>query len=195
VNTHVYNPRADRGNENEIYDYRYTRDTTTIDVLWRTTGSSTVAFPLQAGKQVVQVGLNGVETPLAPQGGTVTLSLSETPIIIVQSDAASLKAGPLIAILARTGTASASATLRILSSGSGTLQWQIVAKDTWIAVDRSSGSTPDAIRVTANTAGRRAGSYTGSITLRAGGVPDLQVPVTLIIADRLYEVNLPQVLR
>ena len=39
VHTHVYDPRADRGNENEIYDYRYTRDTTTIDVLWRTTTS------------------------------------------------------------------------------------------------------------------------------------------------------------
>ncbi len=195
VHTHVYDPRADRGSENEIYDYRYTRDTTTIDVLWRTTGSSTMTFPVQAGEQVVQVGLNGVETPLAPQGGTVTLSLSETPVIIVQRDTVALQAGPSIVILARAGTASASATLRILSSGSGTLQWQIVAKDAWIAVDRSSGSTPDAIRVTANTDRRQAGSYTGSITLRAGGVSDLQVPVTLVIADRLYKVSLPAVQR
>jgi hypothetical protein len=196
AHTHVYDPSQPYVNDNGIYDYRYTRGTTTIDVLWRARDSATVSFPVQPGRQVVHISRNGIETKLAPQNGTVSLTVNETPFFLVQGDDSGLAtSSPELTLLAKTGSRSVSTTLSILNSGSGTLQWRIVAKDAWLSVEPSSGVTPATIRVTADTSSRRAGTYRGSITLRSDGLPDLRVPVRLTVAGRLYRVNLPQVRR
>jgi hypothetical protein len=192
VNTHVYAAGADRGNPDDVYDYRYIDGTTTIDVIWRVTGSSTVSFPVQSGKKVVRVNRNGVATTLEPQGGRVSLAIGETPQYLVQAEVSALMAAPSeITILAETGTLSVTRALSIENSGFGPLDWRLLARDSWITLDRSSGTTPDTIHLTVSTGGRPAGAFEGGIMLRADGVTDLIVPVRVVIADTLHSVYLP----
>lgn len=196
VHTHVYDPSQPYVNDNGIYDYQYTRGSTTIDVLWKARDSATVAFPIQGGKRILQVDRNGSETELVPQNNSVSVVLTEEPFFIVQSDVANLVVSPAgLTLLAQTGSASASTALSITNSGGAVLAWQIEARDAWISVERTSGLTPDTIKVTATTSGRTAGTFDGSLTLRSDGVPDMIVPVRVVIADALYPIYLPQVRR
>jgi hypothetical protein len=87
IHTYVYDATRPYNNENGTYDYRYTAGTTTIDVIWRASGSTSVSFPVISGKVVRKVGkLGGAGSQLTPSNGKVALTVSENPIFIIQSD-------------------------------------------------------------------------------------------------------------
>ena len=80
-----------------------------------------------------------------------------------QCQCAVLRCHAALTFLVQTGSASASQSLAITNAGIGVLEWQVSAQNAWLTVDRSRGSTPDTILVTANIAGRLAGTYEGSL--------------------------------
>ena len=85
AHTHAHKATADFGNHDETYDYRYTRGTTIIDVLWRPVDTVQVSFPVAPGGQVISVDRDGNAITLVPTGGVVQLAVSERPIFVVQS--------------------------------------------------------------------------------------------------------------
>jgi hypothetical protein len=85
IHSHIYDLAQPYTNSGGTYDYRYLRGATIIDVLWRPNDSVKVAFPVVPGRNVTLVDRDGGRSPLVPSGGTVQLTLSERPILIVQS--------------------------------------------------------------------------------------------------------------
>ena len=84
LHTHSYDPANPFVGSGGTYNYRYTQGATVIDVLWRPDDTLQVNLPVAAGATVTRVTIDGSATPLAPSGGTVSLTLSEEPIIVVQ---------------------------------------------------------------------------------------------------------------
>lgn len=70
------------------------------------------------------------------------------------------------------GGAPASATLRVANEGSGSLAFTATGSERWLTVAPGTGSVAagqaQAINVTANAAGLRAGTYTGRVTVSSG---------------------------
>lgn len=83
LHSHSYDPGNFAG-AGGTYDYRYASGATIIDVLWRPSDTLAVSFPVEAGKSVTRVDIDGAQTALTPAGGSVALTLSERPIIIIQ---------------------------------------------------------------------------------------------------------------
>jgi uncharacterized protein YkwD len=72
--------------------------------------------------------------------------------------------------------------------------WQARSSASWLQLQTSA----DSIRVSANTAGLDLGTYQGTVTIEATGavpVTPVSIPVTLIIAERVYRSYLTKVLR
>lgn len=84
THTHLYDPSQPYNNSGGTYDYRYQRGTTLIDVLWRPDDTTQIMFPVEPGKPVTLIDRDGGQTPLTPSGGTVRLTLSERPLLLVQ---------------------------------------------------------------------------------------------------------------
>ena len=85
AHTHVYdsaNPNVGAGG---VYNYRYTRSTSTIDVLWVPEGTALVNLPAIAGASVTLVRIDGSATALTPSGGAIPLNLTEQPVIVIQT--------------------------------------------------------------------------------------------------------------
>ena len=200
AHTHVYDPSNPYVGDNGLYDYRYRRAATTIDVLWIPTGSQQVSFPVDPNKQVTRVDRDGAQERLTPSGGAVQVTVTERPIFIVQGDFTqppSLQVSPgSLNFLAEVGASSTSAGLFIGNAGSGTLAWSAITSTPWLILSSTSGVAPASLWVTANTSGMGVGTYSGTIrvtgTNNAGTV---DVPVRLTIAPVLYRTNLPLVRR
>jgi hypothetical protein len=84
IHTHVYDPNQPYTNSGGTYDYRYLRGTQVIDVLWRPNDTIEVAFPVIPGVPITRIDRDGTQALLTPTGGTVRLTLSERPMLIVQ---------------------------------------------------------------------------------------------------------------
>ena len=84
LHSHVYDPNAPFVGSGGTYDYRYTQAGQVIDVLWRPNDTQAVKLPVTAGVAVTRIDIDGSQTTLTPSGGTVSLTLSEQPVIIVQ---------------------------------------------------------------------------------------------------------------
>jgi hypothetical protein len=85
LHTHSYDPANPFVGSGGTYNYRYTRGTTVIDLLWRPDDTLQASLPVAAGATVTRVTIDGATTVLAPSGGAVSLTLSEQPVIVVQS--------------------------------------------------------------------------------------------------------------
>lgn len=74
-------------------------------------------------------------------------------------------------------------TLRICSTGAGTINWTAAGDRTWILLDKTHGTGNGAVHVTVDTTGLGNGSYTGTITITdpaATNTPQT-VAVTLVV--------------
>jgi outer membrane protein assembly factor BamB len=60
-------------------------------------------------------------------------------------------------------------TVNVTNSGGGTLSFTAASDSSWLSVNPTSGSAPQALQVSVNIAGLAQGSYTGHITLTAAG--------------------------
>ncbi len=81
-----------------------------------------------------------------------------------------------------------------VSSNCGPARWQVNSDATWLQ-PQSSG---DSIRVSMNQSGLITGTYGGTLAISAvdvSNVSPILVPVRLVVADRIFEVYLPFVMR
>jgi hypothetical protein len=85
VHSHVFDPARPLEGSGGIYNYRYNRGGAIVDVLWLPAGSAQVNVPVVAGRSVTLVDRDGGQTPLAPGGGSVRVTVSERPVFIVQN--------------------------------------------------------------------------------------------------------------
>lgn len=189
VHTQVFDPTQPYGKAGGTYDYRYVRGSTIIDVLWRPNDTANVSFPLTPGRQITLVQRDGQSTPL-PNNGAVNLTLSEKPIIIVQSEASKLvvSPNPLVFLAQNGGTARG---LLLISNASGSpLNWSASTQTPWLQLSAASGTTPSSVVITANTGGLGVGTYNGNITV-ASSAGTITMPVTLRVVTRLDRNFLP----
>ncbi|HEY6886160.1 MAG TPA: choice-of-anchor D domain-containing protein, partial [Solirubrobacter sp.] len=113
-----------------------------------------------AGEQTVAVTFNVDERPAALALSTATLSFSGT----------------------EGGSNPASKTVSVSNSGGGSLSFTASADAAWLSVTPASGSAPKDLTVSADLAGRQAGTYTGHVTVDAGAGGTKTVTVTLTVA-------------
>ncbi|CAA9273828.1 MAG: GH39 / GH5 [uncultured Chloroflexia bacterium] len=196
LHTHVYSAHPHNG-DHATYNYRYTRGGTTVDVLWRPADSIEVQFPVIAGQEVTRVDRDGAETELTPAGGTVSLTIGERPVFIVQGSSPALDVSPRsLHLLAETGATSTRGTLSVRNSGGGSLSWTASTSTSWLALSPASGTAPGIIGVTARTDGRAGGTYTGSVTMTGSdGSGTITIPVYLTLSSTIHRGYLPVVRR
>jgi hypothetical protein len=151
------------------YEWSFGNGTTTttatddFDTAFSTAGQQTVS--------VVAVDNNGITS--APS--TITVTVQNKPALAVSSSSISI------------GSNSNSATFSITNAGGGSLQWTISSNTGWLTVSPASGSTTTLgsnITVTANRSGLAAGTYTGNITVTAGGISKV-IAVTISVTPVL----------
>jgi hypothetical protein len=73
----------------------------------------------------------------------------------------------------------------IRNSGSGTLSWSVTESVAWLSASPASGSATtetDTVTVSYDTTGLGEGTYTGSISVGAAGLPSQTISVTLTIS-------------
>lgn len=190
VHTHVYDPAQPYSGGGGTYDYRYVRGTTTIDVLWRPTDSATVSFPLNGGQPVTLIQRGGARTTLQPSAGTVQVTVSESPILIVQGDVSprlSVAPNPLT-LLAETGTIT-SGSMYISNSGAGSMAWSAASTTPWLTLVSPNGTAPAALNLRADARGLGNGTYTGAVTITgSNNAGTMSVPVQLIVVTKLNRV-------
>jgi outer membrane protein assembly factor BamB len=154
-------------------------DATSGTLLWQSpTGlGNTFAAPMVAKGTVFAGSWNGFA---ATAGGTLrayTLSQSNLPPTLTVSPTA-------LTFNATAGGANPSnQTVSIGNSGIGSLTFSASSDATWLTVTPTSGSVPQSITVSANTAGLSAGTLTGHITITANGA--LQSPQTVTVTLNL----------
>ncbi|MBI4839219.1 MAG: hypothetical protein HY806_08810 [Nitrospirae bacterium] len=139
--------------------------------LSQTSGST---LPSQAA--IINVGINlagllagtysGTVTVMAESGVTEVVSISLTvtpPPAVLSVNPSSLDYTSL------NGSAPSAQTLAIENTGGGTLNWNATSNSGWIALNKYSGTAPDTVTVSVDTAGLSAGTYVGTITVTANG--------------------------
>jgi hypothetical protein len=76
------NPHQPDNSDYIGFDYKFTRGSQVINLVWRTSGSVTVAYPVQ-GTSVDVIDRDGGVTHLTPTGGTIPLTISSRPQFVV----------------------------------------------------------------------------------------------------------------
>ena len=66
-------------------------------------------------------------------------------------------------------------------SGTNPIAWQAVASESWVAVDKQSGTTPDNLEVTVDASELAPGSHIAEIQLTSVDVPDETVSVQVVV--------------
>ncbi len=108
----------------------------------------------------------------ALQGATVTLTANPTLLNFTYQIAAPTLPGlQTISVRASSGTPSYTATTPAL--------------DEWITVDPSSGNLPGTLNVRINPSSLPASTYTSTVTIAVTGLPDILIPVTLVVSPPL----------
>ena len=205
VHTHVYNPSG--LNNGGVYDYRYVKGTTEIDVIWRPNGATTIQFPVTAGKTYRYYTRNN--QPLTPtvSNGFASLPIGVDPIFMVQEQAQILNVQPntttgnRLVLLAQDSDTSASGSFTIDNGGtSGTFAWSSSCSN-GVTLNPASGTgsaTPSVVRVSINIGSLGVGDYPNyDCTISAtGGVNATKtIYFSVKIVAELKRTYLPLVLR
>lgn len=82
------------------------------------------------------------------------------------------------------GTIPATQSIQVANSGGGTLNWVASTSASWLSVTPGSGTAPSTLSVIVSPTGLRAGTYTGSVQISAGGASNspVSVAVTLTVS-------------
>jgi hypothetical protein len=142
------------------------------------TGNGAVTLTVTSGSlaagtynSTVTVQASGASSVSVP----VTLTVATAPVppaIGMSPTSLSFTATPSVSPAPRT--------LSISNTGGGTLAWSASDNAPWLTLNRVSGTGNSVVTVTA-VGNSTVGTYSGSITLSAVGVPSVTVPVTLTI--------------
>ena len=109
-----------------------------------------------------------------PLSGYGSGTVSTTPILSVSPATLSFTGQ-------QGGANPASANLSITNTGSGTLTYSIGSDASWLSAAPASGTAPQTVQVTANTAGLVANTYTGHLTVTATGAQGSPATVTVTL--------------
>lgn len=202
VNTHTYAPDVSAFfSGNGVYDYRYTRDTTTIDVLWVPQGTEAVTFPVDGSKQILVIDRDGGQTTAQVANNLLSLTVSERPRFIVQQ-APQVTPRPTVApaslnLLAQSGTSQICSSVQVgQTTGSYTLQWTASSQTGWMSITPNKGRSGDSFTLCASPANLPAGGHEGSVVISGTqGEGSVTIPVRLAVANRIYKNWLPHISR
>ncbi len=190
VHSHAYpgNPYTTLGGG--VYDYRYTRAGTVIDVGWVPSGVTSVNFPVIAGKEVQVLTRNGQAISLPITNGVMQINFSEDPLIIIQRDPANLTVAPTqLPLLARPGQVVQAQIMLGDTSTDASLAWQASESADWLSLSKLSGNTPDTLTIAAQAAASP-GLQTATIQLSSSG-GNVAISVRLRVTNTIYPVYLP----
>ena len=151
-------------------------------------GTTPTNLSLTANPSGLAVGTYTGTVTIAATAGTVANSPQTFPVTlnVVSANTLSVTPGSLTFSQAANGSAPASQTLNVTSTGAAS-GGQITFSTTvslnqgqgWLTVSPANATTPGALTVTANGAGLTPGTYTGQIILSSPGVTSQTVNVTL----------------
>lgn len=134
--------------------------------------------------------------------GTITVSANgatNTPQTVVVSLTVTTAAPTIglsvtgMSFAGQQGAASPSGqALSITNVGGGTLTWSASTNQSWLTLSSTGGTAPSTLTVFANTAGLAAGSYSGIVTVSAGGATNTPrtVAVTLTVTTAAPTIGL-----
>ena len=138
-----------------------------------TVTSATLAVGAYSGTITITSSSLGISTPTV----TIPVSLlvrSITPFMAVTPASLSFSSTP-------GGAAPPAQTVSLVNTGGGVLNWTATVTTTsggtWLIVSPLSGVAPSTLTVSIDTSRVGAGKFTGSITLKASGAPDVTIPV------------------
>ncbi|MCP4406578.1 MAG: hypothetical protein GY807_02230 [Gammaproteobacteria bacterium] len=81
-------------------------------------------------------------------------------------------------------------------STNGSYDWSLVSADNWLQLDKGSGTTPDTIRLVANTTGFPLGIRSGQIVLNSSSLnTSITVPVNIVVVNEIFETYLPIIIK
>lgn len=107
---------------------------------------------------------------------TYTLSITEGPTgLLVAPDSLSFSGEP--------DTSIASQSVNVSHSDGLAHGFTVSTNEFWLSASPASGTTPEAISITADTSGLASGNYSATLTLSSSGNSPVDVPVTLSIAS------------
>lgn len=89
------------------------------------------------------------------------------------------------------GSDPATQNISVSNSGTGTVNWAVTDNMSWLTTSPASGTNSGTIVVSVHIAGLAAGTYTGAITISAGGASNSpqSIPVTLVVSSPTLGVN------
>jgi uncharacterized protein (TIGR03437 family) len=138
-----------------------------------TVSSAALAVGAYSGTITITSSTLGTSNPTV----TIPVSLlvrSSTPLMVVTPASLSFSSTP-------GGAAPPAQTLSLVNAGAGVLNWTATVTTasggTWLIVTPLSGVAPSTLTVSIDTSRVGAGRFTGSIALKAAGVPDVTIPV------------------
>lgn len=141
-------------------------------VTWTTTAgtvSSSGLFTAPTVNSTTQVNVTATSKADSSKSSTVALTVNA---LAVKPAVAALAVSPAtMSFAGEVGAANPSpAGMSITNSGSGTLSFTGVSDQPWLALSAASGTAPSTIEVSPLTTGLKAGTYTGHVTVKGGGV-------------------------
>jgi hypothetical protein len=146
----------------------------------------------------IEVSLNGLAE--GTYNGTVSISdasgaTERVGVMLEVLPPAELSVTPASLIFTSTNGSSPSAQdLTVINSGGGTLNWTAAKDSNWMSIDKVSGTAPDSIAVSVDTASLAVGTYTGSVRVTGAGAlsSPADIPVTLNIVEITGTINGPE---
>jgi hypothetical protein len=130
---------------------------------------------LAAGSYSAALTVSG--TGVTSQTVSVSLTVTPPPAVLALST-------NLLSVTATQGQNAAAQSFTVRNAGGGALSWSVASNTSWLSVSPASGSSsgePDAITVSISSASLAVGTYQGSISVAASGVPGQSVSVSLSV--------------
>ncbi len=166
-----------------------------LDILWRPDEQNeTVAFSVPDGWSATWINRDGVQQPLTPSGGSVSVTINGHPGYLRLDPSPRMALSTTqVGFLARPSQNLPLKTIYIGNSGGGNLTWTATlsaGSEQWFAVEPTSGTAPGFINVRPLAPGI-VGTYEGTLQVDAGDAGQVQVDLWMRVTNTLWNVYLP----
>lgn len=167
-----------------------------VDVLWQTTGTSSVALPLEAppGRVALFDRDGGSSQPLL-RDGAAQLTVSDQPLYLRQDALPRLDTPSAVVFLLETGAQTPQQVqFALRNTGGGSFAWRVEGLPPWLQAEPAAGEAPGSTTLRLNPALLPASGAEATLLVRAvpeGG--ERQVQVRVVVAGRVYRYGLPLV--
>ncbi|NNJ12163.1 hypothetical protein EKD04_017680 [Chloroflexales bacterium ZM16-3] len=169
-----------------------TADNRLVDLLWRNSGVETVDLPLEPGRGAELIDRAGAQLGMGGVGGAARLTLSESPIYLIQSIPPALTISPAsLTVLVQLDAPPQQMSIVVANSGSGAIIWGATSSAAWASVQTPAGQGyRSLLRISISPAGMRLGSYNAILHVSsAAGTRD--IPLRMVVSEQVYRRYLP----